>query len=235
MIDKLTADKIRKKTQAFWSKEVKSSVFRKIAQGKEIGHRIADFVDDQTTALLTRSFTTKYQYNKNGGVATRSMGDVWLKWDKIYHPINVKSGVVGVEGQPNMVSLAKLLNALICHQIDAYYLLMVKVEISDNTVASVYFVDMLDHLEYVTFDSGPGQIMLKAKAFFQNLNNGDAHVPRTVTEKVNDLMNLLEDGERRLASNRKKRLSSFRNRVKEYRNYRTHLVTPETQESLNLQ
>lgn len=234
MIDEPTAEEIRQKAQEFWEEEAKSSIFRQIAQGKEIGHRIADFIDEQTTALLTRCFLTKHQCDSKGNMATRSMGDTWLECGGVYHPINIKAGVAGREGQPNMVSLKKLLGALLCYQIDSYYLLMVKVEIGSVIRPNIYFVDMLDYLEYVTFDSGPGQIMLKAKAFFNTFAKGLAPVPLTVAEKVNKLIDLLEDGEQRLAVNRAKSLASFQKRVQKYQQCGTHLVTPATQERLNL-
>ena len=235
MIDDATAQQIKQATLIFWQEQVTSSVFREIAKGKEIGHRIADHVDEQTTALLTREFVTKYQCNTNGKPLIRSMGDIWLECAGLYHPINVKSGVAGREGHPNMVSLKKVLAGLACYQIDSYYLLMVKVDIGENSIEpTIYFVDMLDYLEYVTFDSGPGQIMLRAAAFFEAFVEGYVLKPLTVMQKVGRLMKLLEDADRRLAANRAKKLGWFREQIEKYDERDTHIVTPATQESLNL-
>lgn len=234
MIDGPTIDRIQQIAQHFWSEQVTSDIFRQIAQGKEIGHRIADFVDDQTTALLTREFVTKQQRKYNGEIRMRSMGDIWLECDGIYHPVNIKSGVKGSEGQPNMVSLKKLLMALFTCQIDSYYLLPVKFDIGSVMQSSVFFIDMLDYLDHVTFDSGPGQIMLKARGFFDALDNGFIPEPLTVMQKVDKLMRLLEDGERRLIVNRKHVLDRFREQIEKYHKRSVHLVTPKTQESLNL-
>ena len=235
MIDQPTTHEIRQKGQEFWEKEAASSVFREIAQGKEVGHRIADFVDEQTTALLARCFVTRYQCDTKGRRATRSMGDIWLEREGIFHPINVKAGITGREGQPNMVSLKKVLDALLRCRIDSYYLLMVKLQVAQVITPNVYFVDMLDYLDYVAFDSGPGQIMLKARAFFRAFANGIVPSRRTVGDKVDKLLELLEDGERRLTANRRTSLASFRTRVREYRQRGTEVVTPATQEPLNLQ
>lgn len=71
--------------------------------------------------------------------------------------------------------MKKLLDALLMHQIDSYYLLMVKLEIQQQTTCVVHFVDMLDYLDHVTFDSGPGQIMLKARSFFTARSIGRFH------------------------------------------------------------
>ncbi|MBM3303295.1 MAG: hypothetical protein FJY85_25535, partial [Deltaproteobacteria bacterium] len=122
----------------------------------------------------------------------------------------------------------------LCFRIDSYYLLMVKVDIRDTITPEVYFVDMLDFLGCVTFDSGPGQIMLKARAFFRAIAEGFAAEQRTLEQKVERLMELLEDGERRLAANRAESLASFRKRVQGYRKAPRHMVTPASQEALNL-
>jgi hypothetical protein len=100
---------------------------------------------------------------------------------------------------------------------------------------SVYFLDMLDYLDYMTFDSGPGQIMLKARAFYTAMSMNVVPVPLTIGEKVDKLISLLEDGERRLAENRKRSLEQYRRRAAEYKLATGHLVTEETQSGLNLQ
>ena len=53
-------------------------------------------------------------------------------------------------------------------------------------------------------------------------------------EKVEFLLDLQEDGERRLAENRKRDLGKYRERALEYANAMQHLVTPKTQEALRL-
>lgn len=234
MIDKKIGDSVYVTAQQFWEEQSTSPIFQQIAQGKEIGHRIADFIDEQTTSLLTRHFSTKYQCDSNGRVLTRSMGDIWLECNGIYHPVNVKAGVTGSEGQPNMVSLKKVLTSLLLCQIDSYYLLMVKIDIDDGISPKVCFVDMLDHLEFVTFDSGPGQIMLKAKAFFNAFAKGFVSPQLAIEEKIDKLLELLEDGERRLVINRESRLRAIKTMASSYYESESHIVSPETQESLNL-
>jgi hypothetical protein len=162
------------------------------------------------------------------------MGDIWLESGGIYHPINVKTGVSSTNGQLNMVSLKKLLDALLGQQIDSYYLLMVKFEIQQPITCIVYFIDMLDYLDYVTFDSGPGQIMLKSRLFFPFLAQQKNPPRRTIKQKVEHLLALLEDGERRLVENRKRGFDSYRTRAQRYTALDQHTVTPLSQESLNL-
>lgn len=234
MLELKIIDQIRREVQKFWDGEVTKDYFITAAQGKEIGHRIADLVDDKSTGLLATKYLTKYQRDRRGEKLPRSMGDIWLEHKGIYHPVNVKTGVSAANGQPNMVSLKKLLDALLQRQIDSYYLLIVKFEIQKSIKCTVSFLDMLDHLEYVTFDSGPGQIMLKANAFYAARAAQTSTRQRPIKEKIDDLLELLEDGERRLAANRKAALIKYRSMAKQYATSAGHFVTPETQQSLHL-
>ncbi len=236
----LTTDTICSVTAAtleYWTEEVTKEYFVEIAQGKEIGHKLADLVDEKTTALLTLNHRTGFQRGPNGQRRARSMGDVWLLDGDIYHPVNVKTGLVGSEGQPNLVSLKKVLSAITARQIDSYYLLMVKIAIQANTGAiepSVVFTDMLDWLQYVTFDSGPGQMMLKAKAFFAAYDP-TAAIEHTMAQKLTALYDLYQDGERRLRINRDRDLRKYRAAVDRFLANGAWTVTPTTQEGLSVQ
>ena len=104
----------------------------------------------------------------------------------------------------------------------------------DAITPSVYLVDMLDWLDYVTFDSGPGQMMLRAARFFGEF---DDVTPKTasIKDKLERLMALYEDGERRLKENRKKLLDRYRQQYKSFMADSEVGVTSESQEALNLQ
>lgn len=199
------------------------------AVGKEGGHQLADSVDTLTTSVINASFPTASGFQrKNGKVSPRSMGDIWFRnLRQEWNPINVKTGLVGSEGQPNIVSLKKLLGGIINRTLDSYYLLMVKFEVNKREkriLHHVYLTDMLDWLslpkeQYViTFDSGPGQTMLKAKQFFELLNGGFCPPRMSIREKVSRLMDLYEDGERRLRENRERDLKKFRSKYNAFLN-----------------
>lgn len=235
MLSNETMDEIFSKTKRYWEREVKKPDILSIAKGKEIGHKLADIVDEKTTALLTVEFTTTHQRDARGLKRARSMGDLWLKDEGIYHPINVKTGIVGSEGQPNLVSLKKVLSAIMSRQIDSYYLLIVKMDIQADSIApSIYFIDMLDWLDCVTFDSGPGQMMLKAVHFFKDYSprkSGDSDIKA----KVQRLMELYESGEKRLRENRERKLDRYKQEFEDFMRGGVFLVTPETQRSLHLE
>jgi len=234
MLDVKIRQKVEDKTRLFWDDEIKKTFFTKVAQGTEIGHRIADLVSDKTTGLLAVKFTAMFQRNQQGNKVPRSMGDIWLSSNGIAHPVNVKTSIAEHGGQPNMVSMKKLLAALLEYRIDSYYLLFVKVsKVSKRLFASIHFVDMLDYLDYVHFDSGPGQIMLKSDAFFRARENKVVPQARSLSEKVDRLIEHMEGGERRLIKNRRASLRQFRVVADAYDPSR-HIVTPALQAVFHL-
>lgn len=122
-IAKSIRDKIISKVSQYWLTHVRDRAFTELIVGKEPGHRMADYVDDKTAAVLKVNFDTRYEGDRTGAIKKRSMGDIWVRSSSIYNPINIKSGLMGMNGQPNLVSMQKLLNYLFNHWIDAYYLL----------------------------------------------------------------------------------------------------------------
>lgn len=209
MLDPDTKRDILRRTSAYWEHEVLTPEFVKLASGKEIGHRIADFVDERTTTLLESEFNTGRQRKRDGSIMPRSMGDIWVLSNGIYNPINVKAGEADKRGQPNMVSLKKLLRALLLRQIDSYYLLIVKVFLGGDKRPAVYLADILDYLDYVAFDSGPGQIMLKEHQFYAAVDGSITPQALTLNGKIERLFSLLEQADQRLMENRAKVLATI--------------------------
>jgi hypothetical protein len=121
--------------QRDWDLEVQSERFRDICAGKERGHRIADYSEEQTVGFIKQdAFPIAFEHGPTGLPRARSMGDIWLQSGspRIYNPINVKAGIAGVGGQPNMVSLEKLTQAILDHIIDSYWLLLLHFTINDD-------------------------------------------------------------------------------------------------------
>ncbi len=234
MLNKQIMEEIRALTQDFWDQTVQQPDFITIAAGKEIGHRIADFVDERTTNLLQGRYETRFEYDK-GTKRSRSMGDVWLKFNGIYHPINVKASQVDSNGQPNMTAMGKLLESLLTQEIDSYYLLIIKFAFpkltSSTIVPTVYFVDMLAYLDYMTFNSGPGQIMMQEARFYPAVNAGVGPSQLSLQEKIAQLFKMLEIGERLLVINRERRVKKLESLYVKYKSLPTHAVE---QSTLNL-
>ena len=217
-------DEIRAKTAGFWREQVREASFTSIFAGKEIGHRVADYVDETTVEFLETQFDTGHELNSQGNRRPRSMGDVWIKSGGMYNPVNVKAGVYGSFGQPNLVSLTKLIDSLMTRQIDSYYLLFVKTEIGKNElIPHVRIVDMLDYLDFVAFDAGPGQAMLREKKFFDEFSTYSP--PQlSVGEKLQKCFDLLQDGDRRLIRNREMKMERMLKQFDQYRKAGGHSI-----------
>jgi len=221
-------------TREFWQAQVATDEFQKLFQGKEIGQRIASYVEENTTKMLGNSFDVMREVDYKGKKRSRSMGDFWVKSNGMYNPVNVKAGEAGKNGQPNMVSLTKLIEAILDEEVDSYYLLIVKMDrLKMPSVAArseflitphVYLVDMLDYLQYITFDSGPGQAMLKEKLFYEAYRSGNIPPTLTLAAKLAKMIDLYEDGNRRLIENRVKKLDRIRAKVRAYNLRGSHAV-----------
>lgn len=159
--------KIVQLTNQHWAKHVQDASFAELISGKEPGHRMADFVDDRTTALLKVNLDTRYEADAKGEPKKRSMGDVWVYSNDVFNPINVKAGLQGMKGQPNLVSMQKLLDYIFKTWIDSYYLLIIKFHVKDGITHKTYLVDLLDWTEFITYNAGPGQIMLCEREFYE--------------------------------------------------------------------
>ena len=233
MLNTANIDNIKNRVRRFWQNEVNNTHFTEQAKGKEIGHRIADYVDEKTTSFIHAHYPAAFERNSTGDKKTRSMGDLWLKENNIYHPINIKTGMTN-SGHPNMVSLGKLLRCLLQNQIDSYYLLMIKFTSASGTFKApeIYFLDMLEHLDYLIFDSGPGQIMLQAESFFQNFKPNNT-ISRTHIQKVEFILEMLAEGDQQLIVNRKSRSDKLRNLADKYKQSGVFVVSPDNQKSFN--
>jgi hypothetical protein len=218
MLDIKIRDKIVAHTKRFWEEHVTTKQFTDLASGKEIGHRIADYVDDQTVSYLKvdSGVTVTNEVDVLGQTIKRSMGDLWIFGNGIYNPINIKSGIT-TNGNPNVVSLAKLIDRLFKHQIDSYYLLIVKTPLVDGSIVGttpkVFLIDLLDYLDFVNFDAGPGQVMLKEKELYAELLAGTPPVVLSTEQKVQKCMAIMEDGYRRLIINRERQLAKYRDNL----------------------
>lgn len=201
----------------YWTHELAdhNRQFYDMAIGKEGGHQLGDKVDQLSTSLICSNYPRESGFqHKDGKACTRSMGDIWFKnASGEWNPINVKTGLVGSEGQPNIVSLKRVMSSIIDRTIDSYYLLMVKFEIDrerESITHNVYLTDILNWLELpggesvVTFNSGPGQTMLKAKRFYELLAQGISPKFHSVQKKMKLLMDLYLEGERNLIRDRER-------------------------------
>lgn len=218
MIEEAIQRKLRSACEVFWAKHMKTSAFKTRVAGKESGHKIADWVEDETTQHIEKTYDpglsgqesiVGYQRDKKNNPVARGIGDIWIYSNGIYNPVDIKTGTItntqgkAIRGSPNLVALKKLLTAICERKIDSYYLLIVRFDLR-KVSPLVHFVDLLDCLDYVRFDSGPGQIMLKQKNFYEAFdNNGVKSNTIGLEEKIKKLSEILKKGNAGLIENRK--------------------------------
>jgi hypothetical protein len=214
VLSKATQRDITETTQERWAERCDAGEMATYMRRKERGHGLADFVEDVTVTMLTRRYSGRVKFQGSGSKRRRrSMGDIWIENRGIFNPINIKTGVTEPGrrsgGQPNLVSLNKLTEAVYRRWIDSYYLLIVRFIASDTPAVAVTLVDLLHIVEdFAHFDAGTGQLMLKASKF--------AKPPPPVYGVVDPrvalahLLAVREDGNRRLMENRRRGLKKLK-------------------------
>ncbi len=220
MISAADQKRVVASAQRWWERGVRSARFREICSGKERGHRVADYVEEQTLKCLTaEKYAVAFERDRRGKQLVRSMGDVWLRSGRprICNPINVKASVAGKKGQPNMVSLTKLTRGLVSHLIDSYWLLLIRFEENGSGYTPhVLLVNILDYLDFMHFDAGPGQIMLKSASFYQHVAGGPRPRRLSAEEAMGRLVEMRRDGNRRLTAKRARDLRALETRAKAF-------------------
>ena len=205
-------------TNRHWERHTQDQGFADLISGKEPGHRMADYVDDRTTSLLKVNLDTRYEGDRKGSPKKRSMGDIWVFSQGIYNPLNVKAGLLGSKGQPNVVSMQKLLNYFFQRWIDSYYLLIIKFDLGSTISHKSYLIDLLDWIEFITYDAGPGQIMLREQEFYDSFDSGYIPPEKSIFEKIKTLFQLFEAQVETLLANRKNRLDRQRGSLGDFLN-----------------
>jgi hypothetical protein len=74
-------------------------------------------------------------------------------------------------------------------------------------------VNIFDYLDFMAFDAGPGQVMLRSDLFYAYVKNGG--LPRVLApeEILERMIEMRRDGNRRLRENRMKSLTRLENRA----------------------
>lgn len=178
-----------------------------ILSGKEAGHSIASHIDVETSRwLLGKGYPIKYEIDpKTQEKITRSFGDIWIKESGHYNPINIKTGLISStgSGSSNMTSMNRLKDDFLSGNITAYYLAIIKFEVSETNEITprVYFIDALNFIDYLSYNMGPGQIMMKEKELYKVLETNPG-LTLTKEEKISKLKDLytkgIEEGARKL-------------------------------------
>ena len=151
---------------------------------KEKGHTLSATIEEKVSeVLISHGYPITFERDKNGKKKARANSDLLFDGYKV----NVKFGMSNNVkfGQPNITALGKLIKDFKDTECDAYYLLKIK---RTGEELSIVFVDILNHPQLLTFNSGPGQMMLREEAFYQTEGLYDRYL--TKIEKHTFMLNL---------------------------------------------
>lgn len=141
---------------------------------KEPGHSYGEKIEEILAEKLSNKYPEKFALpikNKNKGRQTRKMEDlIWIPSNDL---INIKFGYEKGNGQPNMVSFNRLCKNYCDNLIDSYWVILIDVIRNKKKELNkkVYMFNLLDSLDYVNYNYGTGQIMLKENQFFSNYDS----------------------------------------------------------------
>lgn len=211
MIKEEELKQIVEKLSEFWKNKRKyTTEFIQMLNNKESGHSIADYVDAETCKEL-ELLNKKLMYENN----KRSMGDFWIidQNNNSYTPVNIKTGTSS-DGSPNIVSINKLIDRLSKNEIDSYYLLIIK--FTESKHVDVFFINLIDYLEFTTFDLGPGQLMLKEKKLYDFLKSGQTKPHLQIKDALDLLIKMQEDELPKLLEHRRKNIDKNKKSINSY-------------------
>tara|TARA_R110000868_G_C10897226_1_gene764042 strand:- start:1012 stop:1692 length:681 start_codon:yes stop_codon:yes gene_type:complete len=158
---------------------------------KEPGHSYGEKVEE----ILVNKFVgidvrfSSPSKTKGRGKQTRKMEDFLF----LQNLVNVKLGYEKGKGQPNMVSFNRLVKKYLSGEIDSYYVLIIDVRgtTKENLTTQEYLFDLFDYLDYVNYNYGTGQVMLKESQFFADYDS-NTYIHKTKKEIVEQLMEIDE-------------------------------------------
>ena len=89
---------------------------------------------------------------------------------------------------------------------------------AETITHKVFLVDLLDWTDFIAFDAGPGQIMLREKDFYDAHESGYSPPERPIAAKVESLFTRFEEGVKSLFATREQRLDRQKKLFEGFRN-----------------
>ena len=151
---------ILKEVESLLYPEIEKTLIEFKTSKKEKGHALAPIIEECVCDCLVKNgYPITFERNADGTKKTRACSD--LLFDG--HFVNVKFGVSKGKGQPNISSINRMMWNLENTDCDSYYL--IKIRLIDDKI-HIYFIDILNHPDLITADTGTGQMMLKEEHFY---------------------------------------------------------------------
>jgi hypothetical protein len=177
------------------------------SKSDELGHSHGPGVQKEVKKVLSKKYDIKEVVNKNGTKPKRPFADNILKG--FYN--NVKFTTTE-EGNPNLGSMNRMIKHVLKQSNSEYYVTIVKY-LANKKDCEVQFVNILQFIDCLTYDAGPGQIMITQKKFeieYQNYINGKRPI-KSFNEIYNELREMAIIKRKSHIELRKKQLDKFEN------------------------
>jgi len=157
--------------------------------GKDnIGHSLYNLVQNTTNKILI-----EYSKNFEKPTTSREMGDLYFNYNKFHIPINVKFMTkLTEEGAPNMVSLKRVIKNI---NINGIYI-MIFICLEDDNSIKIIVEDYykICNSNYISYDAGPGQTMLKKQNYIQDYFNNNVQYVNKRQDTIDFLSKLKCEG-----------------------------------------
>jgi hypothetical protein len=129
-----------------------------LLKSDEIGHTHGPKIQKEVGILLSKKYNVKYELDKKGKPKKRAFSDNII--EENYN--NVKFGIS--VGGPNLVAMNKMVKNVNDNNLMCYYTTFVHYDIIKKTI-KVRFVNILQFTDCLSYNGGPGQIMVQQAKF----------------------------------------------------------------------
>lgn len=180
------------------------------SKSDELGHSHGPGVQKEVGRLLSEKYDVKYILNKDGSKPKRPFADNIL--EGFYN--NVKFTATG-DGNPNVGAMNRMIEHVLVKSNSEYYVIIIKYLV-DKKDWEVQFVNILQFIDCLIYDAGPGQIMMVQKNFeieYKKYLNGKRSL-KTFDLIYDELFNMAYLKRKSHIELRTKQLDSFVNKFK---------------------
>lgn len=177
-----------------------------IEKSDEIGHSHGPGVQKIVGKLLSDHLEVEYEKNKKGENKKRAFSD-----NIINGFINNVKFTIKENGCPNLVSMNRMIKHVFDKKNDTYYVTMIYYNII-NKLIDVKFVNILQFIDCLIYNSGPGQMMIKQELFISEYNKyiNNLRPIKNYSEITKDLAQLIVVERQKHITLRQKQLDIFK-------------------------
>jgi hypothetical protein len=180
----------------------------RVDKSDEIGHTEGPSLQKEVGRVLSEKYQIDYVLDKKGKKKTRAFADNIV--DGRYN--NVKFTIKN-SSTPNIGSMNRMIEHVLEEKNQVYYVTIVHFNLETKTI-KVYFVNILQYVDCLGYDSGTGQIMVNQKKFhkeYQKYIQGKKET-KTTLEIEKKILELAIKQQERHIQRKTKKLEGLKNK-----------------------